>query len=263
MRKRYNIALAVLLVAILVMIAWPLLLRLGEPVYQGKRLSYWFRAYARQTRQMSEATNAFAQLGERAVPYLARVLEGPDPWWQKPYNLAAQRLPKSLAGGLTTLHVEARFAALDALALLAPSAPGAVPAIINALNAPDVVLQRSVPSILGRLRPITSNVVAALVYALTRNGDWYTQEEALQALGGMGPAATNAIPALADALKHEHPDFREWAAEGLGNMGLSAQAAVPGLLLTATHDQLLWVREAASNALLKIDPEAAAKAGVK
>jgi hypothetical protein len=38
MRKPYRIALAVLLVAVVGLIAWQIL---GEPDYQGKRLSVW------------------------------------------------------------------------------------------------------------------------------------------------------------------------------------------------------------------------------
>ena len=265
MRKRVRIALAMLLIVIAGVSAWEGL-REREPVYQGKRLDYWFRQYAKRTPQMSEATNAFRQLGERAVPWLVKILNAPDSfgsWYQRAYDRYANDLPLFLAGRLPEpQHMERRLTALDALALLVPSAHGAMPAIINALNDKDVDLRRSAAHTLGQLGPITSNVIPALVSALT-NGDWYTEQEALLALKGMTPPATNAIPALVNELKHLHPDFRTWAAEGLGNMGPSAKIATPALLLTATHDQNPRVREAASSALVKIDPGAAAKVGVK
>jgi HEAT repeat protein len=266
MRKRVQIAIAILLVIVAGVIAWQAVReRQTGPVCRGRRLDYWLQQYAKQTPQLSEATNAFRQLGERAVPWLVQILNAPDSfgsWYQRAYDGNAHYLPQFLTAGLPEpRQMESRLAALDALALLAPSAHSAMPAIINALNDKDVDLRRSAAIILGQLGPITSNVVPALVSALT-NGDWYTEQEALRVLGGMGPRATNAIPALVNELKHLHPDFRTWAAEGLGNMGPGAKSATTALMLTATQDHVLWVREAASSALLRIDPEAAAKAGI-
>lgn len=265
MRKRVKIAVAILLAAAGGVAVWQGL-REREPVYQGKRLGYWFRAYARQTPQASEATNAIRRLGERAVPWLVQRLDAPDPfgsWYLRACDGYARYLPQFLANRLPeSRHEERRLAALGALAMVAPSAHSATPAIINALNDKEVDLRRSAAATLGQLGPITSNVVPALISALT-NGDWYTEEEALRALGKLGPAATNAIPALVNELKYQHPERRAWSAEYLGNMGPRAKTAVPALLLATTDDETQWVREAATNALLKIDPEAAAKAGVK
>jgi hypothetical protein len=59
---------------------------------------------------------------------------------------------------------------------------------------------------------------------------------------------------------------RQWevkrAVELLGQMGTNAQPAVP-MLLTLLNDLDLDVREALTNSLPSIDPDAATKAGVK
>jgi hypothetical protein len=232
----------------------------NEPVYQGKRLSYWFHQYARQTPQMSEATNAIAHLGGRAVPYLVRVLERGISPWQRAYNIAWGLLPQAQSKRLPPprWRDEASYSALEAVTLVGPAAGKAVPAIINLLNDRDVELRRAAPQTLGRLGPLTRSVVPALVMALT-NGDWYAEENAVRALGAMGPAASNAIPALVIELKHVHPDFRSYAAEALGNVGPGARMAIPALL-TAMRDQNPMVREAARSALLRIDATAATKA---
>jgi HEAT repeat protein len=52
------------------------------------------------------------------------------------------------------------------------------------------------------------------------------------------------------------------AMRGLGNFGPNAQQAIPALLQLLS-DLDVAVRFTATNALKKIDPEAAAKAGVK
>jgi len=86
--------------------------------------------------------------------------------------------------------VERRLAVLGALALLAPSAHSAMPAIINALNDKEVDLRRSAAATLGQLGPITADV-PALVRALT-NGEWYT-DDCCNALAQMFEASTTEI----------------------------------------------------------------------
>jgi HEAT repeat protein len=67
------------------------------------------------------------------------------------------------------------------------------------------------------------------------------------------------VPALARALSDPDPSVRGNAATSLGNFGSAAKPAVPELLklLQDTND---YPRKRAMEMLLKIDPEAAAKA---
>jgi HEAT repeat protein len=68
------------------------------------------------------------------------------------------------------------------------------------------------------------------------------------------------VPALVASLSDTNVFVREVAAEGLGGFGTDARQAVPALLRLLS-DPAEYV--APSNALKKIDPDAAAKAGVK
>src|SRR5882672_1444287 len=62
-------------------------------------------------------------------------------------------------------------------------------------------------------------------------GRYYSvREEAASALGTIGPSATNAVPALIEALNDEKPRVQWAAAAALGNIGPDAKAAVPALI---------------------------------
>jgi len=68
------------------------------------------------------------------------------------------------------------------------------------------------------------------------------------------------VPALSKALKDEDMFVRMHAAQSLGH--IADRLSVPALL-EALNDPDEHVRKCAAEALKKIDPEAAAKAGVK
>ena len=89
MRKRVRIALAVLLVAIasvgVCQVSQP-----REPVYHGKPLSSWLKAYRINEsipveawkRQGQEADEVVRQLGSAALPSLLRMLRAKDSAWK-------------------------------------------------------------------------------------------------------------------------------------------------------------------------------------
>jgi hypothetical protein len=84
MRTRYRIALAVWLVAIVALIAWPLLSALREPVYRGKRLSVWLEQqgtnhfWARYSELDKQGQTAIRQIGTNALPMLLERLRARD-----------------------------------------------------------------------------------------------------------------------------------------------------------------------------------------
>src|SRR6266700_7337487 len=76
MRKRVQIALAVLFVAVGGVIAWQVL-RLREPVYQGKRLSFWLQRYSPDG-DSPEVDEAMRIMGTKAIPTLLGNLQARD-----------------------------------------------------------------------------------------------------------------------------------------------------------------------------------------
>ena len=82
-------------------------------------------------------------------------------------------------------------------------------------------------------------------------------------LNRMEAVAKPAIPAIVRLIRQERiPSVRVEAAKALGQFG-GGDTAVIAALNEALRDRDFGVRSTATNSLLKLDPEAAAKAGVK
>jgi HEAT repeat protein len=89
------------------------------------------------------------------------------------------------------------------------------------------------------------------------------RSEAAQALGHVHKRLDAVLPALLKNLKDPDASVRLGTADALGLLGPDAKSAVPALLEVWRSDPDRTVSPFAAFALKKIDPEAAAKAGVK
>jgi HEAT repeat protein len=79
------------------------------------------------------------------------------------------------------------------------------------------------------------------------------RQNAIMALGKIGPAARDAVPGLTDVLRSSDWRLRRQAAIALGEIGSEAYSAVTPLL-TLRRDSQPVVRQAAEQALSQIDP---------
>jgi hypothetical protein len=111
---------------------------------------------------------------------------------------------------------------------------------------------------IGLFGPAAKSAVPALIQAL-KDSDNRLMEAVIKALGNIHTDPDVIIPLLMTYLDKD--DLNDEAATELANYGSLAKVAVPKIipLLHAADDD---ARVAARDALLKIDPEAAAKAGV-
>jgi len=96
---------------------------------------------------------------------------------------------------------------------------------------------------------------------------WIQVYRPLYILKGMGEHAKVALPDVIKALDDGYGPVAGAAAEVLGNMGPAAKGAVPDLLRVWEKSRKIPGRpgatKALADALKKIDPEAAEKAGIK
>jgi len=128
-------------------------------------------------------------------------------------------LPKVIAG-LRSEDWQERFDAAFAIAQMGNLAKAAVPALIEVLADPDVLLRKM----------------------------------ASVAMGAIGPDARPAVPNLTNALLHdEEPSVRRLAAMSLSQVG--APEAIPALEQASEEDDDDDVRETAADALIEIESQ--------
>ena len=131
-----------------------------------------------------------------------------------------------------------------------------VPALIEALRNRSQDIRRSAAVKLGGFGEQAKDAIPALQKAEEHDGDARVREAAGIALSRIDPERFpySPIPPLIEDLKNKRGDTRLRAAIKLGGFGEHAKDAIPALQ-KAAHDGDAGVRQAAGNALTRIDPE--------
>lgn len=270
MAKRVNIALAVLLLAVVGAIVW-WVLSLREPVYQGKRLTFWLDQYhtnhwsaGRGGELDKEAETAIRQIGTNAIPIYLRIITTQEsPLKLKLLALLPKRL---LVNPQPRRLYDYRFLGAYGLIALGSGAKPAIPALIALLTDNDGDIRYAAVFTLRSLGPVAGDALPSLIKCL-HDPNFSVQSDAILGLGEVHDDAQRVIPILVDLLdKPQNPQHSEiihsdalWA---LRQFGLEAKPAVPSIL-KLLNDEREAIRSEATNALKAIDPEAAAGAGVK
>ncbi len=187
-----------------------------------------------------------------AIPALMQLLQEEEHNFLVPHALVRIGPDGVLAllGGLTTTNANVRHNIAAALA--------------------DIGIRRSftnaTPEQIATLDQEANIAVPALMKLLTNRADPARGQAALT-LGVLGAQADIVIPALIAALQDATNSENGVpaaisAASALGRFRHEAEAAVPALVV-ALQSPSAGLQDAAARALKKIDPEAAAEAGVK
>lgn len=176
--------------------------------------------------------------GEEDFDYAAELIAeiGPSANWAIPHLLQAWR--RAVADPEHDFEADSVVGALGAMG------PGAVPALIEALNSTDYDSSEAAAEALSNMGSEASPAVPVLIKRLAgEHPDLF-----IQALRKIGPEASSAIPHLAQL-----PDlYADEAAQALANTG---KASVPRLTAALRTQSLRW-RSAAAQALGQIGPEA-------
>jgi uncharacterized protein (TIGR02996 family) len=210
----------------------------------------------------SSALRACARMGAAALPLLPGLLELVRT--EEDYSMGgslrkvlvalAGHSPDVVAGLREALHdpeAGACCRACLALAETGANAAPAVPDLVELLDHPAEGVRRTATYALGRCG-------AAAVRALPRLRDWARrtnplQQSAIDALGELGPLASEAVPDLLRGLAAAEPWVRARAVQALGKMGAAARSAVPHLR-PLLEDPDESVRKAAEQALAATAP---------
>jgi HEAT repeat protein len=255
MRQRVPIALAVLLVAVVGVIAWQVL-RLREPVYQGKPLSLWLQGYSPDG-DSPEVDDAVRAMGTNAIPTLLGMLQVKDS--QLKLTLAALGFRYTSAEtqhlraqkGFSALEADASNAvpalieiykqntsptagraAANALVEIGPAAKTAIPALMKSAASTNSHVRAFALCTLGRMALESKLVVPVLIQGL-HDPDHevrYSAAFGLAALAFMGGDAKPATAALMETLKDSHPSERATAAMALGHIHSDPGLVVPALI---------------------------------
>ena len=149
------------------------------------------------------------------------------------HGLAAVGAPavSVLISALQDERGNVRASAAYALGEMGPVAAEAVDALIALLMDESEEVRRHATSALGMIKVPTSKTIPALVKVLRNPEDTDLAFFAAQALTRIGPDATEAVPALRDALMSESAYVRGFSSEALSRIGTAEalQALVPFL----------------------------------
>ena len=231
MPKRVQIALAVLLVMLAGVITWQAL-RLREPVYAGKPVSYWIaRSGEYYVGSDFGRIGGFPRADSNAIPYLLKALERQDGLFGQAYFRRWIRLPYRIQRLL--------------------------PKPVDAEQ-----MRYSTAMSLGKMGAVARPAIPALLRAMKEDKSEQVRAFSAWSLGRLGNQERMVITALTEALNDKAPFVRQMAAEALRMSGPAAQSAVPSLI-KCVDDENPDVNSSVADALKAIDPEAAAKAGVK
>jgi hypothetical protein len=265
--KRFRIVIAILVVAMVGGVGW-LVLRPREPVYEGKPLSYWLGG--RSCIQIGEAplevnygqvVMAVHQVGTNAIPELLRSLRAKD-------SVRALRFVR-----LARKQHFIKFRYISPIlrhnfgvygfGMLGADGKGAVPALIEIYK--ENVSENSqlaTATVLGSIGPSARQAVPLLLQGM-KTTNLQARATHIIALGQIHAEPALVVPVLVDCL-HSDADMedRVRAAEALGKFEAEAKPAVPELVALLDGDDI-GVRAVMAAALKAIDPEAAAKAGVR
>jgi hypothetical protein len=271
-RDRFRIAFAILVVATMGGLVRQLLKPSEpEPVFQGTPLSVWLTGFDEKSNgprpDYRAAREAVRQIGTNAIPALMRMLRAKDSALTlKLIRLVAkQPIIKIHYVPASTRNLEAAAA----LETLGAQAQDAVPQLIEMFDRIPS-RQSEIAIILGCIGPPAKEAIPSLLRG-TNNTNSSLRADSVFALGGIHSEPGTVVPVLVQALRDPCDSVRYSAVGALLAFGTNARPAVPALIeliprereRTITPGQHLIIYAWAEHALKQIDPEAAAKAGVK
>lgn len=194
------------------------------------------------------------------VPVLIAGLQGDDSWIKE---LSLRKLveigPPAAASAVPDIRkllsdkdYRLKKYALEGLGTMGEEGKAALPELIEIVKSThtDTEFYETAVRILGSLGPAAKDAIPALAERLNAIYGNY-QSPAGDALGRIGAPA---VPALVDALKNGNINTRETATKALGYIGPAASDAIPSLIgITKSRDSMFF-QKALKDALLRIDP---------
>jgi HEAT repeats len=299
MRKRFRLALAMLAVAIVGVAGW-LLWPPGEPVYQGKRLSFWLRGYDYtlysqwafpippylSAESPAKANEAVRAAGTNAIPTLLKLLQTRDLSfslrvrnWLLNSKYRNPAIKRGLMGPASDAWLRQHEGRAGMLALGA-NAAGAVPGLVKLCD------RNSDPDFLfwaveefRQMGPAAKPAIPTLIRLATFAGtnqssipsvflDSQIRIQSCYALAFLHAEPELTLPAMVRALQDPDKRVQFAALLAIGAFRTEARPAVPALVELIKRDSNQppgndqEFKASAKSILRMIDPEAAAQMNI-
>jgi HEAT repeat protein len=260
MSKRVRIVFSVLLVAVLAAVSYEVL-RPSEQLYQGKSLRAWLEQSTASGPMAAADTNdveAVRQFGAGTVPTLLEMTRAKD----SPLKRAWIRLVRAQSVFPIHLHTDEEYHSMACFGFyaLGPVGKDAVPDLIKLLDGTNRQFRGEAADCLGNIGPEAKAAVPSLIRFIN-DQDRIVRWDTTLNLSKIHMRPELAVPALISNLSVTNV-ILSTTIDALGSFGDNAKPAVP-ILLTFLNNEKDNVREATTNALKTIDPQAAAKAGIR
>jgi HEAT repeat protein len=259
MPKRLKIGGTALLLILIGLIVWESN-RTKEPRYKGKPLSFWL---AEDGCTDDETKEAVDHLGTNCIPALLRMLQAEDSATKQ--KLAALADRQNLIRIRMTDAKDRRLYAIHGFSLLGVRARGAVGVLLKlyeeSSNSPEQ--ERRIAEALGAIGPSASEAIPTLLRSMSSTNETVSESAASTLVeSGFDPGLV--VPGLAKALSDPNELTRMLAADSISHFGSNAALAVPALIVAA-RDTDRNVRIEAINALGSVrgDPQLAVPALTK
>jgi HEAT repeat protein len=201
--------------------------------------------------------------GKAAVPTLVEVIKDDKSQdWARQQALlslgqigpAARDALPAVLEAYKTAKVQDRGVFLNAIFDIDPFQEAIVPALLAVLKAPETrgtAIRASASTLLGNCAGDPKVIVPALLEALKENPQSFQRREIAVALGKIGPAAREAIPALKELLNTIEEPYVVEVANTLTILGCTEREVVQALVRQASNAQS-HNRLVATTALLRV-----------
>lgn len=164
-----------------------------------------------------------------------------------------QKVARELCEVMTSGYADAKLRATLALPRFGKAAVAPLLDLVRA----NPQVRMSAINALGTIGPAASEAVPQLIAIMQSDADNYARREAALALGKINPDARVVQPAYVRALGDSDAQVRRWAVAGLANLRPPATSAVADLTRLASSDPSRDTRLAALEAVSSISPSSA------
>lgn len=301
MTKRVQIALGVLFITVFGLVAWQVLVAREEPVINGQPLRFWLENYTFVSAEFDRAvqkagTNAIPTLlrmlrqRDSSLKVRAMALAQQQDLVKIPFfpdkeqnaqacqafiklGVAAKAaVPRLIEIYESQISEESQGWTARSLGAVGPEAKQAVPALLRGVTNSSVRVRTQTIVALSFIRSDMGAVVPALTERLN-DPNTLVRLSACTALANLGTEAREGVPTLAKLLNDPNHDVRAGAANAIISIDPAflqqvAPNALIGVQAEAAAKRAFVIkyetyRSPPTNTLKAIDPESAARAGVR